>query len=143
MKKLSGGKSLAVMAVAGGAILASVAPVMAEVSAQSPSLSAVRVESPAKLKAWGAAAELKVTYACPAGSTSTYLYLNLTQNAFGRIASGGTSKNVQCTGGFETITLTLTSQNAPFLPGIKAYAKAELNSYPNSATDEREIDVWY
>jgi hypothetical protein len=51
MKKYFGGKALAVAAVAGGAIIASVAPVMAEVSAESPSVALIRVENPAKIKA--------------------------------------------------------------------------------------------
>ena len=143
MKKLSGGKSLAVAAVAGGAILASVAPVMAEVSAQSPSVSAVRVETPAKLKAWGAAVEVQVTYACPqSSSTSTYLYVRVSQNVLGRIASGGASKNVTCTGGFETTSLTVVAENLAFWP-VDAFAKADLNSYPNTATDERVITLRY
>ena len=50
MTKLSMGKTAAIVAVAGGAVLASIAPVMADVSAQSPSAGAIRVES-AKLKA--------------------------------------------------------------------------------------------
>lgn len=142
MKKFSGGKSLAVAAVVGGAVIASVAPVMADVSAQSPSTSLVRVESPAKLKAWGAAAEVKVTYVCPQGQSSTYLYVSLTQNVLGRIASGSASKSVTCTGGFETTTLSVTATNLAFWP-LKAFAKADLNTWPNPAADEREINLEY
>ena len=142
MKKFSGGKTLAVVAVAGGAILASIAPVMADVSAQSPSTSAVRVEDPAKIKAWGAAIEVQVTYACPQGSSSGYLYVNVSQNVFGRIASGNGSKSVTCSGGFVTTTVSVPSQNLAFWPG-SAYAKADLNSYPNSASDERVIKLKY
>lgn len=143
MKKLSGGKALAVAAVAGGAVLASVAPVMAEVSAQSPSVSAVRVEAPGKLKAWGAAVEVPVTYACPLGSSQPYVYVNLSQNVLGRIASGGASQQLTCTGGFETTTLYIQAQNLAFWP-IETSAKAELNAYPNSpATDAREIKLQY
>ncbi|MDT7790012.1 MAG: hypothetical protein QOF58_8431 [Pseudonocardiales bacterium] len=142
MKKLSGGKTLAVVAVAGGAILASIAPVMADVSAQSPSLSAVRIEGPAKLKAWGAAAEVQVTYACPASSSYTNVYVRLTQNVLGRIAAGGASKTVTCSGGFETTTVTVTAENVAFWP-VDAFAKADLNSYPNPASDERVITLRY
>jgi hypothetical protein len=142
MKKFSGGKTLAVAAVVGGAVLASVAPVMAEVSAQSPSVSAVRVETPGKLKAWGAAVEVQVTYACPQGSSSTYLYVRLSQNVLGRIASGGASKNVTCTGGFETTSVTVAAENLAFWP-VDAFAKADLNSYPNTAADERVIRLSY
>ncbi|MEV6242930.1 hypothetical protein [Lentzea sp. NPDC051838] len=142
MKKISGGKALAVAAVAGGAIIASVAPVMADVSAQSPSLSAVRVEGPAKLKAWGAVAEVQVTYACPLGTSSPYLNVSLTQNVWGRIASGGASKSVTCTGGFETTTLSIAATNLAFWPG-EAFAKADLSAWPNSASHEAVIKLQY
>ena len=142
MMKFSGGKTLAVVAVAGGALAASIAPVMADVSAQSPSTSLVRVESPAKLKAWGAAVDVQVTYVCPRYSSS-YLYVSLSQNVLGRIATGGASKQVTCTGGFETTTLYIQAQNLAFWP-IETSAKAELNAYPNSpATDAREIKLQY
>jgi hypothetical protein len=142
MKKFSGGKTLAVAAVAGGAVLASVAPVMAEVSAQSPSLSAVRVEAPGKLKAWGAAVEVPVTYACPVGSSQPYVYVNLSQNVLGRIASGSGSKQVTCTGGFETTKVTVTAQNLAFWP-VDAFAQANLNAYPNTASHEAVIRLSY
>lgn len=142
MKKLSGGKALAVAAVAGGAVLASVAPVMAEVSAQSPSVSAVRVEAPGKLKAWGAAVEVPVTYACPLGSSQPYVYVNLSQNVLGRIASGSGSKQVTCTGGFETTKVTVTAQNLAFWP-VDAFAQANLNAYPNNASHEAVIRLSY
>ncbi|WP_157985104.1 hypothetical protein [Lentzea terrae] len=142
MMKFSGGKTLAVVAVAGGAIAASIAPVMADVSAQSPSTSLVRVESPAKLKAWGAAVDVQVTYVCPRYS-SAYLNVSLSQNVLGRIASGGASQQLTCTGGFETTTLYIQAQNLAFWP-IETSAKAELNAYPNSpATDAREIKLQY
>lgn len=142
MMKFSGGKTLAVVAVAGGALAASIAPVMADVSAQSPSTSLVRVESPAKLKAWGAAVDVQVTYVCPRYSSS-YLYVSLSQNVLGRIATGGASKQVTCTGGFETTTLYIQAQNLAFWP-VEASAKAELNTYPSPpAIDAREIKLQY
>ncbi len=141
MRKFSGGKALAVAAVVGGAVLASVAPVMADVAAQSPSTAAVRVESPAKIKALGAVAEVKVTYACQSGAQA-YLNLNVTQSVFGNIAQGNAYKeNLSCTGGFETITLNVTANDKAFVWG-KAFAKAELRAYPNSLVrDEREITL--
>ena len=87
MRKFSGGKALAVAAVVGGAVLASVAPVMADVAAQSPSTAAVRVESPAKIKALGAVAEVKVTYACQSGAQA-YLNLNVTQSVLRQHRAG-------------------------------------------------------
>ncbi|MEU3645408.1 hypothetical protein AB0E59_18650 [Lentzea sp. NPDC034063] len=139
MKKFSGGKALAVVAVVGGAVLASIAPVMAEVSAQSPSLGAVRVEPTAKVKALGAAVEVDVTYSCPVGQSQSYVYVNVTQSFFIGVASGSGSKVVTCTGGFETVKVTATANPGwPFGVGI-AYAKADLNSYPHSASDEKQI----
>jgi hypothetical protein len=139
MKKLSGGKGLAIVAVAGGAILASVAPVMADVAAQSPSQALVRVESPAKIKALGAAVEVQVTYSCPAGA-SGYLYLNISQTVIGGVATGNASKNVVCTGGFENTAVTVQATNRAFRLGT-AFAKADLNSYPHTGSHETEIKI--
>jgi hypothetical protein len=141
MKKLSGGRTVAVVAVAGGVILASIAPVMADVSAQSPSAGLVRVESPAKWKAWGAAIEVPVTYTCPVGTQSAYLNLSVTQSVWGLVASGSAYRDLDCTGGFETITLNVTANDHAFSWG-KAFAKAEVRGYPNvGARDEREISI--
>ncbi|HEX8864346.1 MAG TPA: hypothetical protein VF821_01700, partial [Lentzea sp.] len=88
MKKLSGGRSLAVLAVAGGAVLASVAPVLADVADASPSVAAVKVEQRAKIKALGAVADVQVTYACPTGSVAA-VSVSLNQAVLGGgIASG-------------------------------------------------------
>ena len=143
MKKLSGGKTLAVVAVAGGAVLASIAPVMAEVSAQSPSAGAIRAESPAKLKAWGAAIEVQMTYACPAGHQG-YFNVTVSQAKIGGVAVGSAYKdNLNCTGGFETTTVTVTANDRPFDAIAPAFAKSELRTYQNSnaARDEREIRI--
>ena len=143
MMKLSKGKTAAVAAVAGGALLASIAPVMADVSRESPPTSLIRVESPAKLKAWGAAAEVQVTYACPPSSQGAYVFVSLTQNVLGRIASGAASKSVTCTGGFVTTMVTVPAQNVAFWP-IDAFARGDLSAYPNpTATDERVIRLSY
>ncbi|MFS8101279.1 hypothetical protein LFM09_29555 [Lentzea alba] len=139
MKKLSGGKGLAIVAVAGGAILASVAPVMADVAAQSPSQALVRVESPAKIKALGAAVEVNVTYSCPAGAAG-YLYLNVSQTVFGGVATGSASKNVACTGGFEIVAVSVQATNRAFRLGT-AFAKGDLNSYPHFGSHETEIKI--
>ncbi|ANZ36217.1 hypothetical protein BBK82_09245 [Lentzea guizhouensis] len=142
MKKLAGGKALAVAAVVGGAVIASVAPVLADVSAQSPSTSAVRVETAAKYKAWGAVAEVQVSYACPAGSQA-YLNVQVTQSVLGGIASGGAYRDsLACTGGFQTITLNVTATERAFRLGT-AFGKAELRTYSSGgvARDERNITI--
>jgi hypothetical protein len=142
MKKLSGGKTLAVVAVAGGALLASIAPVMADVSAQSPSQGLVRVES-AKYKTFGAAVEVKVTYTCPVGAQASYLSVSLTQNVGVGVASGsGYQENLSCTGAFQTTTVNVTASGHAFLLWGKAFAKADLRAYPNAnASDEREVRI--
>lgn len=139
MKKLSAGKTAAVVAVAGGAILASIAPVMADVSAESPSQALVRVESPAKWKAWGAAVEADVTFSCPAGQQG-YVNLSISQAVLGGVASGGTSSRVTCNGAFQTVKLSVTAQNRAFRWGT-AYAKADLSVWPHTATHEGEIQI--
>ncbi|SEQ12118.1 hypothetical protein SAMN05216188_102133 [Lentzea xinjiangensis] len=141
MKKFTGGKALAVVAVAGGAVLASIAPVMADVSAQSPSAGAIRVESPAKWKAWGAAIEVQLTYACPAGHQG-HLNVTVNQAVLGGVAVGNTYKEITCTGGFETTAVNVTANERAFRWG-SAFAKSELRTYQNgnAARDEREIQI--
>ncbi|KOV76946.1 hypothetical protein [Nocardia sp. NRRL S-836] len=142
MKKLSGGKTFAVVAVAGGALAASVAPVLADVSAQSPSTSAVRVETNAKWKTWGAVAEVQVSYSCQAG-VQAYLNVQLTQAVLGGIASGNAYRDpLPCTGGFETVTINVTATDRAFRLGT-AFAKAELRGYSSgsSAKDERNVTI--
>jgi hypothetical protein len=143
MNKLSMGKTAAVVAVAGGAVLASIVPVMADVSAQSPSAGAIRAESPAKLKAWGAAIEVQMTYACPAGHTG-YFNVTVNQAKIGGVAVGSAYKdNLNCTGGFETTTVVVTANDRPFDIFAPAFAKSELRTYQNgnAARDDREIRI--
>ena len=142
MTKLSMGKTAAIVAVAGGAVLASIAPVMADVSAQSPSAGAIRVES-AKLKAWGAAVEVQVTYACPAGHNG-YFNVSLNQAKIGGVASGSTYKeSLNCTNGFETTTVTVIANDRPFDTIAPAFVRSELRTYQNSnaAREEKEIQI--
>lgn len=141
MKKFSAGKTLAVVAVAGGSLIASVAPVMADVSTQSPSNLALRVESPAKVEVSGAVLKVKVTYACPVGSSGN-LSLQVTQAvAGGRIASGSGEAGVDCIGDFKTVTVTLTARDNAFRRGI-AYAQATMGvPMIGVAEDERQISI--
>jgi hypothetical protein len=139
MKKLSGGKTLAVVAAMGGAVLASVMPVMADVSSDSPAAGTVKTESPAKIKAWGAAVEITVTYNCPTSSGLTSsLSVDINQAVFGGLAKGFANKTVPCTNKTETTTITATAQDKAFIWG-KAYVRAGLYTNPYSAHDEREI----
>lgn len=141
MKKSFGGKALAVVAVAGGALMASISPVMAQVSTQSPSNLAVQVESPAKTEVQGVVLKVNVTYAC-AADTSLVLSLKVTEAvAGGRIASGGDDITADCTGQSKTVTMTLVAQDNAFRRGV-AYAQATLGApMMGVAKDERQISI--
>jgi hypothetical protein len=141
MKKLSGGRTLAVAAVAGGALLASVAPVLADVSTQSPGVG-IKVEPIAKIKATGAAVEITVTYECPAGFPAwppTYVFLDVNQAVFGGVAKGAGSLEVRCTGKPETVSLTPIAQDKPFRWG-SAWVRANLTTFPD-AKAERTVTI--
>src|SRR6266545_3060738 len=91
-------KILAVAAIAAGALVAVVLPTGADVSASSPGLGLVRVESPATLEARGAAITVEVTFVGPAGSPSGYpagyLTLTVTERVGQQVASGYASTNI-------------------------------------------------
>ena len=141
MKRSFGGRTLAVVAAAGGALIASVAPAMAQVSTQSPSAMVVQVESPAKTEVRGVVLKVNVTYACPAGTT-VVLSLQVTEAvAGGRIASGSDDIGIDCTGESKTVTMTLTARDNAFRRGT-AYAEASMGApMIGSARDEREIMI--
>ncbi|MFI6101322.1 hypothetical protein ACIA8G_37735 [Lentzea sp. NPDC051213] len=137
MKKFSRGRTLAVVAVAAGAVLASVAPVMADVSTQSPS-AGIKVEPIAKIQAAGAAVEIKVTYTCPAGFSS-YVFLDVNQAVIGGVAKGADSAEVRCTGKPESVSLIPIAQDRPFRWG-SAWVRANLTSFPGTV-DERTVTI--
>ncbi|HET9141149.1 hypothetical protein [Actinophytocola sp.] len=143
--------ALAVTAIVAGTLVASVAPVSADVSADSPSLGLVRVESPATLQARGAAITVRVTFVGPASNPSGfplgYLSLTVTERVGQQIATGTASASIGWfTGGAESIELTVLPSpgSAPFRRGT-AFASATLNInfFPNPppATDQREIQI--
>ncbi|GAA0240601.1 hypothetical protein GCM10010492_44700 [Saccharothrix mutabilis subsp. mutabilis] len=134
-------KIAAVVAVAGAAVFASVLPGSADVAAQSPSLGAVRVESPAILEARGAAVRVSVTIVCPAGYP-TSVNLTVTQRSGGGVATGSDYKSpVTCTGTAQTIELTPTANGEAFRRGT-AFASASMYvSGPGYVTDDREIEI--
>lgn len=135
-------KIAAVVAVAGAAVLASVLPGSADVAAQSPSVGAVRVESPATLEARGAAVKVSVTVVCTPGQYA-YVGIELVQRAGGAIARGGDSANIQsCTGQAQTVVLDALAYDEPFRKGV-TWARAYLNTsgQPSTLYDEREIEI--
>lgn len=139
--KLSG--ALAVGAVVLGAAAASIVPVMADVSDDSPSNAAVRVHSDAKLKAAGAAIEVTLTYRCPPGGASPNGNVDVSQAGPGGNATAHRFLTPPpCTGERQTLTTYLVPDERPFRLGtafVKASVFAMDNSY--SARDEREIEI--
>lgn len=144
-------KALAVAAIAAGALVAAVLPVGAEVSASSPPLGLVRVESPATLQAQGAAITVRVTFVGPASSPSGYplgyLTLTVTERVGQQVAAGTANATIGWfTGGAETMDLTVLAQpgSAPFRRGT-AFASATMQvqiwPYGPPATDQREIQI--
>ncbi|MEV0678173.1 hypothetical protein AB0I60_16825 [Actinosynnema sp. NPDC050436] len=137
-------KAAAVLAVAAGAIVASAIPGSADVSTQSPSLGGVRVESPAKLQANGAALLVPVTVVCLPGSYSSYVNLQVTQRVGNALATGGGSTRVEnCTGGIQELSIPVHAQagGKPFRKGT-GFASANLNGpFPGPITDHREIKI--
>jgi hypothetical protein len=136
-------RTLAVAAIAAGGLGAAVLPSSADVSAQSPSVAAVRVESPATLIARGAAIRVPVTVVCQPGGQA-FLSVTVAQNAGGEIARSSDFMSISsCTGDFQRFDLSMISEtSAPFRRGV-AFATATLNvpGNPGPATDEREIKI--
>jgi hypothetical protein len=143
-RKFFGGKGLAVAAVVAGAVLACIAPVMAEVSADSPSAPVVRLESPAKLKAWGAAIEVQVGYTCPVnekGTAAVNVYVSQAVLG-GGIAGGYAQKELPCTGRYEIAAVNLQPwEGKAFQPGV-AYGQLALALWPGGMVyDDREFHI--
>src|SRR4051812_29995427 len=90
--------ALAVVAVVAGTLVASVVPVSADVSADSPPLGLVRVVSPATLQAQGAAVTVRVTFVGPASSPTNFplgfLTLTVTERVGQQIASGTANTSI-------------------------------------------------
>lgn len=141
--KLSGAKALAVGAVVAGGVAASIVPGMADVSDQSPSNAAVRVNSVARLKAAGAAIEVKLTYRCPRGGVSPSGNVDVTQDVRGGKATAHRFLTPPpCTGKRQTLTTYLVPEDRPFRVGT-AFVKASVFAMDNSyfARDERKIAI--
>ncbi|TQM82877.1 hypothetical protein FHX81_5288 [Saccharothrix saharensis] len=132
-------KAAAVLAVVAGAIFASVLPSSADVSAQSPSQTGIRVQSPAERLARGAALRVELTIVCPAG-WSNYANVRVTQRVGPGIASGSGYTPITCTGGLQTLTVSVHAEEHPFRVGT-AYASAYTSTGSGQVSDEREIAI--
>lgn len=130
----------AIVAIAAGALVASVIPSGADVSTQSPSVAAIRVESPATLLARGAAVAVTLSVVCTAGERA-FVNVAITERVGNRIASGENGTEIpSCTGGFQTVRINVASQNLPFRRGT-AFAQGALFVSATTARDDREITI--
>lgn len=134
-------RSLAIAAIAAGALGAAVLPSSADVSTESPSVAAVRVESPATLEARGAAVKVTVTIVCQPGAAG-FVSIVITQNAGGgSIARGSDGRTISsCTGTFQPLEFHIPSDTVAFRKGV-AFGSADFFISGTSATDDREIQI--
>jgi hypothetical protein len=131
-------KAAAVLAVVAGAIFASVLPSSADVSAQSPSQHGLRIQSPAQQLARGAAVRVETLATCPANWPG-YISIRLTQRVGSDVATGYGYTNFVCTGGLQTVMVTVTAEQNAFRAST-AYATGNISG-GGSAFDEREIEI--
>lgn len=83
-------------------------------------MSAVYVDSPAKVEVNGARVRVPVTVSCTAGETA-FISVGLTQRVGNGIANGyGYANNVSCTGSSQTVEVFVTANNKPFKKGQAA-----------------------
>lgn len=125
--------ALAGLAVAGGAavaIAATATPALAFFSP--PLLLQAQPLSPATLVAKGAGADVTVQVEC-AGTASAFVGVSLTERVSGKIASGGGSAQVGCTGQTQNIVIRVTAS-----PGGKPFAKgtAIADTFINGCTSQ-------
>ena len=135
-------KVLAIVAIVAGALLALGLPGEAQVSADSPSVAAIRIDSPATLQARGAAITAPVLVVCQPGATA-FVSITVSQRVGGDIAIGGAGDEIQCAGGFQTVNLTVFASSSPFRKGT-AFAAANLSvfTFPGGqAEDQRDIEI--
>lgn len=141
LRSVVNAKSLAVAATAAGALLATVLPSSADVSAESPSIGAVRIESPAIMQARGAGLITSVTVVCTPGANA-FVNAGVSQRVNNRIARGFGSTQFTCDGRAQTFALPMFAEDAPFHRGV-AFGTASLFVSPNpgSIVDTREIQI--
>lgn len=134
-------KAAAVLAVVAGAIFASVLPSSADVSAQSPSQSGVRLQSPAERLARGAAVRVELLVTCPASGWASSIGVRLSQRVGSDVASGYGYTSFTCTGGLQSVSVTVQAEQNAFRASL-AYASANLSgSGSNTVYDDREIEI--
>jgi hypothetical protein len=129
-------RALSAFALVATALIATAVPASARVDA------AVAVNSHARLEARGAAVVMPVRVMCQQGASGS-LYVQITQNVRGEIASGDKYVSIQkCTGRYERVDVTVVSRTKAFRVGV-AFTQATLNVYTpeDSGTSETEREV--
>lgn len=111
-------------ALIAGMGLALAVPASQAVGLSSPPSPTIRVVSPGKIADRGAVAFVTVRVACPAGEQQS-ASLQLTERSGNGVAQGFGSAPVSCTGNFQRVTITMTANTKPFVPG-NAFAQAQL-----------------
>ncbi|GAB2982444.1 hypothetical protein [Saccharothrix stipae] len=133
-------RAAAVLAVVAGAILASVLPSSADVSAQSPSQPAIQLQAQGERLARGAAVKIDVQIVCPPPGYA-YVNVRLTQRVGPAIASGSGYAQPFCTGSTQTVTVSVHAAEYPFRAGT-AFASATLSGpFNGQVTDDREVTI--
>lgn len=134
------------LAIGLGGSLALTIPALPAVGMHSPpEVLSVEVGDEATLVARGAAVRVPVEVTCPAGSTG-FVSASVTQRAGSRIASGFGSTSFVCTGGSQTVDVTVNAQGAgqAFKKG-SAVAEATVSVcdffFCASASDSENIQI--
>ncbi|MER5266686.1 hypothetical protein ABTZ99_31800 [Actinosynnema sp. NPDC002837] len=140
IRNLRPAKAAAVLAVVAGAIFASVLPSSADVGAQSPSQPAIQVQTQAERLARGAAVQVDVQIVCPPPGYA-YVNVRLTQRVGPAVASGSGYAQPFCTGGTQTVTVSVHASEFPFRAGT-AFASAILSGpFNGQVSDDREVTI--
>lgn len=115
-------------------------PVMPAVGQASVPTAAIRVKPQGKIADRGAVAFVPVRIACPAGMQAE-VGVSLTERSGKNLATGTAYTERTCTGAFQTVTVTVTPTNAPFVRGT-AFATANLilcAPFCSGTTDQRGL----
>jgi hypothetical protein len=110
--------------LAGGGIAAAMGPALPAIGQASPPSTPLIVRSTAKVIDRGAVAQPTLLVACQPGDLA-FVSISLSERSGKLIASGSNGEEITCSGGIETIKLSVTPQLAPFVAG-KAFGQASL-----------------
>ncbi|RKR91230.1 hypothetical protein BDK92_5623 [Micromonospora pisi] len=138
--------TLALLAIAAGAVLAFALPAGAAVSVQSesPSVAVLNLGGKARLDANGAVVFAPVKVACTPGSYTT-VSVEVTQAVGNGIAKGEKTLDIRtCTGDEQKLNVAVTPDQRPFRKGV-AFGSATLQVCDNrgckTVYDEHNIEI--